>query len=190
MKKTILILAVILIASVAALNYLYEKNKALSQDVSRLRKDIEVMSEPIAYIKVNDTTLIAKHEALQAKYTELEKLRLADTKLIKQLNTRLKDTEAIHTIKTASTDTIYLQPTSTNQDTLIAYADKWISLSVNIPLKRCVYETRDSLTTIVSRTYKHKFLWWRWGTKGYQMQIVNHNPHSKVSYSKYVKVEK
>lgn len=40
------------------------------------------------------------------------------------------------------------------------------------------------------KTNKHKFLWWRWGTKGYQVQIVNFNPHPRINYSRYVEVVK
>lgn len=40
------------------------------------------------------------------------------------------------------------------------------------------------------KTYKHKFLWWWWVTKGYQVQIVNFNPHSRINYSRYVEVVK
>ena len=40
------------------------------------------------------------------------------------------------------------------------------------------------------KTNKHKFLWWRGGTKGYQVQIVNFNPHPRINYSRYVEVVK
>ena len=40
------------------------------------------------------------------------------------------------------------------------------------------------------KTNKHKFLWWRWGTKGYQVQIVNFNPHPRINYSRYVEIVK
>lgn len=40
------------------------------------------------------------------------------------------------------------------------------------------------------KTNKHKFLWWRWGTKGYQVQIVSFNPHSRINYSRYMEVVK
>ena len=56
--------------------------------------------------------------------------------------------------------------------------------------KRLEYSVRDSVTTIISRDYKHRFLWWRWGTKGYSVYIVNHNPRGKVYYNKYIRVKK
>lgn len=177
-----------LIVSVAVLASLYKRNKNLEKDVERLSHNMTIIAEPWEYTHI-DSTVVIKHEALKAKYDELEKQHLTDTELIKKLKVRLKDTEAIQTISVASADTIYLEPTSVKQDSTFAYTDKWISLSIDIPNRLCAYRTTDSLSTIVSRTYKHKFLWWRWGTKGYQVQIVNHNPHSKVTYSKYVKVE-
>lgn len=178
-------------AAIIALTYSDKERRELKTDLDRQTQNISALTYTYEYDKIDDSTTIMKHEALQAKYDELEKLHIADTRLIRQLRLRLKDTEAIHTMAQTTTDTIYLQASaSADSDSIYTYQDKWISIKVDIPSRQCQYAAYDSLTTIVSRTYKHKFLWLRWGTKGYQVQIVNHNPHSKVSYSKYVKVEK
>ena len=39
---------------------------------------------------------------------------------------------------------------------------------------------------LVYREYKHHFLWWKWGTKGYRLKIVNFNPHARVTYNRYI----
>ena len=52
-----------------------------------------------------------------------------------------------------------------------------------------VYTVSDSVLTLVYREYKHKFLWWRWGTKGYKVKVVNFNPHATIRYNQYIKVE-
>ena len=51
-----------------------------------------------------------------------------------------------------------------------------------------VIETRDSIAQIVHAIYKHRFLWWKWGIKGFRQEIVNFNPKSKIEYSEIVKV--
>ena len=50
------------------------------------------------------------------------------------------------------------------------------------------YKARDSLQCLVARQYKHKFLWWRWGTKSYDIKVINFNPHSTLLYNSYIQV--
>ena len=188
-NKLTIIMALALMAAILALTKSDREKKQLQDDIDRQEQNVSALTYTFQYDRIDDSTLVVKHEALQAKYYELEKLRLADTKLIKQLRTKLKDTEAIHTMARTTADTIYLSASAAaDSDSVYTYADKWIDLKVDIPQRQCQYSIRDSLTTIVSRTYKHRFLWWRWGTKGYEVQIVNHNPHTRVNYSKWVKV--
>ena len=75
------------------------------------------------------------------------------------------------------------------KDSCFNYSDKWVDFYANIPDSTFTYEVRDSLSSAISRIYKHRFLWWRWGTKGYKQTIVNHNPRSKIVYNEIVKVE-
>lgn len=49
---------------------------------------------------------------------------------------------------------------------------------------------RDSLAIALKREYKHRFLFLRWGTKGYDVKVVNFNPHSSVRYNTFVKKDR
>jgi len=66
----------------------------------------------------------------------------------------------------------------------IQYSSKWIDAKTKDD--SLVIRTRDSLDIFVSRIYRHKLLWWKWGTKGYEVNIVNHNPNSTITYNKVV----
>lgn len=74
------------------------------------------------------------------------------------------------------------------RDSILKYQDKWLTAKVNLYDSTMIYRARDSLTQYIERIYKHRFLWWRWGTKGYKVHIVNHNPHSKIDYADYIRV--
>ena len=71
----------------------------------------------------------------------------------------------------------------------IVRAEKWSDLQFRLQDSTFYYNIRDSLCTQVSREYKHRFLWWRWGTKGYHVTLINFNPHSKVLYNTFIQVE-
>lgn len=189
-KKIIQLLAIMLTVTMVAFFRSAHKNKVLQADLDRQTQNVGSLSYSIRYDKLGDSLSVAKNTALQAKYDELQKLHLADTKVIKDLKVRLKDVEVIHTVATSTTDTVFIAPVAGKEDSVFSYTDKWLKLYIDIPARQCQYTAYDSLTTIVSRTYKHKFLWWRWGTKGYQVQIINFNPHAKVNYSRFIKVSK
>ena len=189
-KTTIQILAVMLIVTMVAFIRSAYQNRKLQADLNRQTENVGSLTYDIQYGNLDDSLFVVKNTALQAKCDELKQLHLADTKLIRELKVKLKDVKSIHTASSSTADTVRIEPVPNTADSVFSYQDKWLSLHIDIPARLCQYISRDSLTTIVSRTYKHKFLWWRWGTKGYQVQIVNFNPHSRINYSRYVEVVK
>lgn len=189
-KTTIRILAAMFIVTMVAFIRSAYQNDKLRADLNRQTENVGSLTYDIQYENLDDSLSVARNTALQAKCDELKQLHLADTKLIKELKVKLKDVKSIHTTSSSTTDTVRIEPVPNTADSVFSYQDKWLSLHIDIPARLCQYISRDSLTTIVSRTYKHKFLWWRWGTKGYQVQIVNFNPHSRINYSRYVEVVK
>jgi len=193
-----LLAALLIVTTVAFIRSSYRCGQ-LQTDLDRQTANVANINYDIEYNRLGDSLPVAKSNALQAKYDELQKLHLADTKLIKDLKLKLKDVQSVHTAAATTADTVYLTPkpsatsasaSSGIPDSIYTYRDRWLSLHIDIPRRECRYASHDSLTTIVSRTYRHRFLWWRWGTKGYQVQIVNHNPHSKIDYSRYIEVVK
>lgn len=189
-KTTIRILAAMFVVTMVAFIRSAYQNGKLQEDLSRQTENMRSLTYDIQYGNLDDSLSVARNTALQAKCDELKQLHLADTKLIKELKVKLKDVKSIHTTSSSTADTVRIEPVPNTADSVFSYQDKWLSLHIDVPARLCQYTSRDSLTTIVSRTYKHKFLWWRWGTKGYQVQIVNFNPHSRINYSRYVEVVK
>ena len=189
-KTTIRILAAMFVVTMVAFIRSAYQNGKLQEDLSRQTENMGSLTYDIQYGNLDDSLSVARNTALQAKCDELKQLHLADTKLIKELKVKLKDVKSIHTTSSSTADTVRIEPVPNAADSVFSYQDKWLSLHIDVPARLCQYTSRDSLTTIVSRTYKHKFLWWRWGTKGYQVQIVNFNPHSRINYSRYVEVVK
>lgn len=198
-KIIIQLLAIMLFVTMVAFIRSAYKCDQLQADLDRQTENVGNLNYDIEYGKLGDSLPVAKTNALQSKYDELQKLHLADTKLIKDLKVKLRDVQSIHTAASTASDTVPLTPElhtanastlSGIPDSIYTYRDRWLSLRIDIPKRVCQYASHDSLTTVVSRTYRHKFLWWRWGTKGYQVQIVNHNPHAMIDYSKYIEVVK
>lgn len=189
-NTAIQILAAMFIVTMAAFIRSAYQNSKLRSELNRQTENIGSLTYDIQYGKLDDSLSVAKNTALQAKCNELKQLHLADSRMIKKLKVKLKDVKSIHTASSSTKDTVKIEPVPDTADSVFLYQDKWLSLHIDIPARLCQYTSKDSLITIVSRTYKHKFLWWRWGTKGYQVQIINFNPHSRINYSRYVEVVK
>lgn len=109
-------------------------------------------------------------------------------KLIKELQIKVKQLEALQTTTIETRDT---KPAHHNEDdSIFFYNDQWTDIRLSLKDSTFYYNIRDSLSSVVYREYKYHFLWWKWGTKGYQIKIVNFNPHSRVTYNKFIKAEK
>ena len=85
----------------------------------------------------------------------------------------------------ATTETVKL---TQKTESIYIYKDKWLDAKVNLYDSTMTYRARDSLSQYIERIYKHKFLFWKWGTKGYRVHIINHNPNSKIEYADYIRV--
>ena len=62
-----------------------------------------------------------------------------------------------------------------------------------VPLARSVGHGRirsvDTLRQVVHRVPR-RFLFIRWGTKALRQQIVSSNPHTRIVYTEYVRIER
>ena len=85
----------------------------------------------------------------------------------------------------ATTDSVKL---TQQTESIYIYKDRWLDAKVNLYDSTMTYRARDSLSQYIERIYKHKFLFWKWGTKGYRVHIINHNPNSKIEYADYIRV--
>lgn len=70
-----------------------------------------------------------------------------------------------------------------------SWHDAWMSLSgcVSDSLFRGTISSADTLDIIVHRIPKH-FLFFRFGCKKVQMDIVSRNPHTRLTYARFYKV--
>ena len=113
------------------------------------------------------------------------KREFANRKLLKELEVKPRDVAAQSDIATHASDSVKLA----SRDSVFSYHDKWVQFKFSLRDSLLSYQVRDSLSTFVIREYKHRFLFWKWGTRGYKIKIVNFNPHSKIIYSQYIKIE-
>lgn len=164
--------------------------------VSSLEREKEALSVDLAHAEIGrtlttdtirDTVRVSTAPVVQVK-AETYKKSLADKALLRDLGLRAAQVETQQLSGTVVHDTVRLQPDGSSW----TYRDRWTEFSLRMAPSdtTLAYSVRDSVTTLVYREYRHRFLWWRWGTKGYRVKIVNFNPHATLLYEQYVRVEK
>lgn len=186
MKEKVYLLAAILAVVLAFLEK--GKNQRLEAEKSRLSVQLANARIPLEPTVIHDSIHVVTQTVVEVARKDLVDALAAERQLVKDLRLKVAQLEAVQTTMLQTADTVpavYRPP-----DSLFCYSDRWADLSLDLKDTTFYYNIRDSLATVVYREYRHRFLWWRWGTKGYRLKIVNFNPHARVVYNRYIQAGK
>lgn len=193
MRKTILYVIIVLAIVILAGGANYALRKQYEKDISGLKEQLAhaqqyvPMEKDTVYLP-GDTVEVSTSPVIMAELKTLRKQHLIDERMIKDLGLKLKQLDAVQTTVTETKDTARAE--YCHNIKVFSYDDRWSHLEFSLSDSTFYYNIRDSLATVVYHEYKHRFLWWRWGVKGYKVKILNFNPHSTIRYNRYVKPEK
>lgn len=159
---------------------------------SRLKKENERLREELAkaqqYQPLKRDTIRDSIEVITQQVVTVEKVKNVLTKedkeLLKDIDIKVKELEQLQKTGVVTHDTVYLTEV---RDSVLRYTDAWADFEYWEKHRRLNYAVRDSLAIAVKKEYKHRFLWWKWGVKGYQVKAVNFNPHSTLKYNTTVR---
>ena len=176
------LLLVLLIIGIAA--FVFERRQKENNEAMRRQLfELQLKYSPMERDTIRDSVIVLTQQVMQMDRSEY-KLVAADRRLLQDLSLRLNQVAADHRLSMVAADTVK----ATKQNTVFAYNDEWLSLRLDTADSMLTYRARDSLQCLVARQYKHKFLWWRWGAKSYDIKVINFNPHSTLLYNSYIQV--
>lgn len=156
-------------------------NEALKMQLHQL----QLKYSPMQRDTIRDSVKLVTQQVMVMDRGEY-KLLAADRKLLKDLQMKISQVVSDQRVSMVTSDTV-----KTNRlNSVFSYNDAWLSLRLYTADSILTYRARDSLQCIVAREYKHRFLWWRWGTKGYNVKVLNFNPHSTILYNSFIQVNK
>lgn len=193
MRKTILYVIIVLAIVIMAGGASYALRKQYEKEISDLKYQLAhaqqyvPMEKDTVYLP-GDTVEVSTSPVIMAELKTLRKQHIIDERMIKDLGLKLKQLDAVQTTVTETKDTARAE--YCHNIKVFSYDDRWSHLEFSLSDSTFYYNIRDSLATVVYHEYKHRFLWWRWGVKGYKVKILNFNPHSTIRYNQYVKPEK
>lgn len=154
------------------------------QEITELRFQLAHATLPLQRDTIRDSIEVVTQTVVVVDRPELKRALDQERELVEELKLKVKQLEALQTTVIVTHDTVPAQYQA--RDSIYTYNDQWADLSLNLKDTTFYYNIRDSLATVVYREYKHHFLWWKWGTKGYRLKILNFNPHARVIYNKYI----
>lgn len=151
-------------------------NEALKMQLHQL----QLKYSPMQRDTIRDSIKLVTQQVMVMDRGEY-KLLAADRKLLEELNLKLRQVVSDQRVSMVTSDTVKTK----RLNSVYSYSDAWLSLRLDTADSILTYRARDSLQCIVARQFKHKFLWWKWGTKGYNVKVLNFNPHSTLLYNSY-----
>lgn len=189
-KNTLILLGIIILLVILAI-FQGRKVSRLSAEVERQKANVEVLVGNERIYKICDSIKVAEIYALQFDNEQFEKMVLEKDKQIKELkNQRKKDIEYYSKLAKADTYVVYRDKfieIPYGNDTCVGYYDNYIQLT---QCPDCTYiEIQDTIKQVISKHYKHKFLWWRWKVDGITQDVWSTNPHSSIHFQKFIQVD-
>jgi hypothetical protein len=162
-------------------------DRSLQKENERLREELAKAQQ---YVPLHRDTIRDTVEVVTQKVVEVVKIKEVltdeDRVLLKDAGIAAKELMSLQKTGMETKDSVNLSvKDSTKEDSPLYYKDAWAEFEFHN--KRLKYSVKDSLAIAVKKEYKHRFLWWKWGTKGYEVKVVNFNPHSTIRYNTFVK---
>lgn len=165
-------------------------DRSLQKENERLREELAKAQQ---YVPLHKDTIRDTVEVVTQKVVEVVKIKEVltdeDRVLLKDAGIAAKELMSLQKTGMETKDSVNLSAKdSTKKDSPLYYKDAWAEFEFHN--KKLRYSVKDSLAIAVKKEYKHRFLWWKWGVKGYEVKVVNFNPHSTIRYNTFVKRKK
>ena len=183
MKKYLILYAV---AVTALLVYGHGRYR---RETRRLDQNQEALASGIEHYRTRLGQEAASVQALRLRCSEFERLRAADAAEIRRLGIKIRRLEAA--AKTVAATSVSLRTPLRDTVRLFRWRDAWVTVegSIGTDSVACRVESTDTLQQVVHRIPR-RFLFIRWGTKALRQEIVSSNPHTRIVYSDFVKIER
>lgn len=186
-KKLEVILSFLMVLLTIFASFLiFESRQKKANEALKLQlHQLQLKYSPMQRDTIRDSIKLVTQQVMVMDRGEY-KLLAADRKLLEELNLKLRQVVSDQRVSMVTSDTVKTK----RVNSVYSYSDAWLSLRLDTADSILTYRARDSLQCIVARQFKHKFLWWKWGTKGYNVKVLNFNPHSTILYNSYIQVSK
>lgn len=164
----------------------YQQNTyTLLSDIEKLRTDSSMQAYQVQILSLN--------------IDEYKKYRAADAQIIESLKLKLKQVSAVSKqelevnvpINTIVKDSIIFVNNATDTIKTITYKDQYVTFDGNIQNDSLTahFNVPVTISQVLYKVPKRKFLWWSWGCKAVKQVIITNNPYVQLNYSEYIEIK-
>lgn len=182
-------LFIIMLGMVCTISFQAKYIKKQKANIERLDGNVTALTTDINHFKVNDSLNAATIQSLNITVSEFKDMNVEAKKTIDALNIKYKRLLKVNQTITQENQDLILNKTIDTlilKDTIVktvsaSYRSPYLDLDIydlgnQYQVK---YESRDTIDQILENIPK-KFLFIRYGTKGFKTTYVNRNPNAKI----------
>lgn len=182
-------LFIIMLGMVCTISFQAKYIKKQKANIERLDGNVTALTTDINHFKVNDSLNAATIQSLNIIVSEFKDMNVEAKKTIDALNIKYKRLLKVNQTITQENQDLLLNKTIDTlilKDTIVktvsaSYRSPYLDLDIydlgnQYQVK---YESRDTIDQILENIPK-KFLFIRYGTKGFKTTYVNRNPNAKI----------
>lgn len=182
-------LFIIMLGMVCTISFQAKYIKKQKANIERLNGNVTALTTDINHFKVNDSLNAATIQSLNITVSEFKDMNVEAKKTIDALNIKYKRLLKVNQTITQENQDLLLNKTIDTlilKDTIVktvsaSYRSPYLDLDIydlgnQYQVK---YESRDTIDQILENIPK-KFLFIRYGTKGFKTTYVNRNPNAKI----------
>lgn len=182
-------LFIIMLGMICTISFQAKYIKKQKANIERLDGNVTALTTDINHFKVNDSLNAATIQSLNITVSEFKDMNIEAKKTIDALNIKYKRLLKVNQTITQENQDLILNKTIDTlilKDTIVktvsaSYRSPYLDLDIydlgnQYQVK---YESRDTIDQILENIPK-KFLFIRYGTKGFKTTYVNRNPNAKI----------
>lgn len=191
-------LLITLLALVIISGILFSLVKSLKEEKERYQSNTNALLSEVNRLKIDSTTNAVDVKALKLTIDEFKQYRSKDLEQIKKLKIRIKDIQAVskHKLEINATINAAVKDTMILRDTILMKLQYVQMTTPHLEINGIIEHNRlqgrihlpVNLHQIMWVEYKHRFLWFKWGTKTVHQTITTDNPHVKINYSELIQI--
>ena len=161
----------------------------------RYKREANIQKENVAILtgenkryKIKDSLSAIECEALRLDRDQMKSSFSKTLKELKQLkDSEKKKPETFTEITRRDSLVLIVHDTIIKEERCAGYNDRYISF-----LKcgdTAFIEQYDTLKQVLSKQYKHRFLWFKWGLKGITQDAWSTNPRTRLTVEKFIEFQ-
>lgn len=198
-KQIILGLIAVVVGLGTIVGFQFKRISQITQERNQYRQNTYTLLGDIETLQQDSAIQAYQVDKLTLSLDEYKKYRSEDAQTITDLKLKLKQVSAISKseisvdvpVSTPVRDTVIIVDSIPHKAQTITYKDDNVTFSGTIwnDSLKANFHLPVTISQVLYKVPKHKFLWWSWGCKAVKQVIITNNPYVQLNYSEYIEIK-